>query len=152
MARVVDEWVGKDDDTPVPDRVRVRVFDRKAGRCHRCTRKVLTGERWTCEHLIALINWRATDDQPHGNRESNLDVTCCNCLPLKNAEDQAEKSEVYQGRKAHILHSEDLGRGSSWRRPITPAQAPDRCRGCGHEQELCICPPREKRPAFQRAR
>lgn len=151
MARSVDLWIGKNDDTPVPDRVRVRVFDRKAGRCHRCTRKVLTGERWTCEHLIALINWRATEDEPHGNRESNLDVTCCNCLPDKNAEDVAEKSEVYQDRKRHVLHSEDLGRGSSFRKPMAQ-QARDRCRGCGHETELCICPKPERRPAFQRAR
>lgn len=152
MARSTAEWIGDDDDTAVPDRVRVRVFDRKKGRCHRCTRKILTGERWTCEHLIALINWRATAEQPHGNRESNLDVTCCNCLPAKNAEDVAEKSEVYQDRKRHVLHSEDLGRGSGWRRPVAAAAPPTRCRGCGHEPELCTCTPRQQRSSFGRAR
>lgn len=152
MARTVPEWIGDTDDTAVPDRVRVRVFDRKGGRCHRCTRKIMTGERWTCEHLIALINWSATDEKPHGNRESNLDVTCCNCLPEKNAEDQAEKSEVYQDRKRHILHSHDLGRGSSWRRPTSATPSP-KCRRCGEMAEDCTCPPpQERKSAFATAR
>lgn len=150
MARDVGEWVGTDDNAPIPDRVRIRVFDRKKGRCHRCTRKVLTGERWTCEHMIALINWRPTAEHPHGNRETNLDVTCCNCLPAKNAKDVAEKSEVYQDRKRHVLHSEDLGRGSSFRRPPAPQQPPTRCRNCGQEPELCTCAPREVRSSFRR--
>lgn len=106
MARDLEEWVGRDDNTPVPDRVRVRVFDAKDHRCHRCTRKVMTGERWTLEHIIALINWRKTEEEPHGNRESNLGVTCCNCLPEKNADDMAEKSAVYEIRKKHILPRE----------------------------------------------
>lgn len=32
--------------------------------------------------------------------------------------------------------------------PVVPA----RCRGCGHEPELCVCPKREPRPAFGRRR
>jgi hypothetical protein len=90
MSRSVAEWVGKSDDTPVPPRVRVRVFKVKNGKCHRCGRQIdaAGGERWTCEHLIALINGGE-------NRERNLDVTCNWCLPAKNAEDTAEKSRVY---------------------------------------------------------
>lgn len=105
--RAVDEWIGKDDNTPVPDRVRVRVFDAKEGRCHRCTRKINGAiERWICEHIIALVNWLPTKEKPHGNRESNLGLTCCNCLPEKNAEDVADKSDVYEIRKKHILPKE----------------------------------------------
>jgi 5-methylcytosine-specific restriction protein A len=90
MSRAVPEWTGKTDDTPVPPRVRKRVFESKGGKCHRCTRLIdaAGGERWTCEHLIALINGGE-------NRERNLDVTCDWCLPAKNAEDVAEKSRVY---------------------------------------------------------
>lgn len=100
MARSVDEWVGNTDDSPVPPRVRDRVFTAKHGLCHKCTREIAVhrGESFTCEHLTALINWRATEEEPHGNRESNLGLTCKNCLPLKNAEDAAEKSMVYQKR------------------------------------------------------
>lgn len=93
--RSVGEWIGKTDDTPVPPRVRVRVFEAKGGRCHRCTRKIPAGQQWTCEHLKALINGGE-------NRESNLDVTCDWCLPVKNAEDVAEKSKVYKRRKSHL--------------------------------------------------
>ena len=96
MSRSVKEWVGKNDDTPVPPHVRLRVFKAKGEKCHACTKKVLTGEPWICEHLIALINWLPTEALPHGNRESNLGVTCCNCLPEKNATDVAEKSMVYR--------------------------------------------------------
>jgi 5-methylcytosine-specific restriction protein A len=106
MSRALDEWAGDTDDTKVPDRVRVRVFDRAYERCHKCTRKILRGEKWTLEHIIALINWRKTADAPHGNRESNLGVTCCNCLPLKNREDVAEKSDVYTTRRNHLLPKE----------------------------------------------
>lgn len=89
MSRAVAEWIGKTDDTAIPPRVRMRVFTSKVGKCHRCSRKIGAGEAWTCEHLIAIINGGA-------NRESNLDVTCCFCLPVKNAEDVAEKSRVYR--------------------------------------------------------
>lgn len=90
-----EEWVGKTDDTPVPPRVRDRVFLAKGGRCHKCTRKIRAGETWTCEHVIALINGGK-------NAERNLDLTCCNCLPAKNAEDLAEKSKIYAIRSKHL--------------------------------------------------
>lgn len=95
MARTVTEWIGRSDDTPVPQRVRVRVFAAKDGRCHRCGRKIGAGQPWTCEHLVALINGGK-------NCESNLDVTCSWCLPLKNAEDVAEKSRVYRKAAKNI--------------------------------------------------
>jgi hypothetical protein len=101
-ARAVPEWIGANADTPVPPRVRVRVFDRKHGRCHICERSIRAGEKWTLEHLIALINWRATTEQPHGNRESNLTVTCDWCLPEKNAADVAQKSKAYATRAKHL--------------------------------------------------
>lgn len=93
--RTVAEWIGRSPDTPAPDRVRARVYEAKGGRCHKCGRKIGTGEKWTCEHMQALINGGE-------NRESNLDVTCAWCLPVKNAEDVAIKSRNYKVRKRHI--------------------------------------------------
>lgn len=93
--RDVPEWIGRDDDTPVPPRVRLRVFDAKGGRCHKCRRKIRVGESWTCEHVKAIINGGE-------NRESKLDLTCSNCLPEKNADDVAEKSKVYKIRAKHL--------------------------------------------------
>lgn len=94
MTRSVPLWCGATDDTPVPPRVRVRVFDREHGRCHRCRRKIAAGENWTLEHLTALANGGR-------NAEDNLSVTCGWCLPAKNAEDVAVKSKTYRMRAKH---------------------------------------------------
>lgn len=95
MPRTLPEWIGTTPDTSIPDRVRVRVFGTKHGKCHKCERKIRPGDKWTCEHVRALISGGE-------NRESNLDVTCEWCLPIKNAEDVAEKSVVYKKRKKHL--------------------------------------------------
>src|ERR1700675_1296832 len=95
MSRSLPEWIGKRDGDPVPPRVRMRVFERFNGRCHKCTRSIRPGEPWTCEHLSALIN-------AGQNREGNLGITCCNCLPLKNAADVAEKSQIYRKKSKHL--------------------------------------------------
>lgn len=98
-ARSVPEWIGTTPDTPVPPRVRLRVFERAKSRCHKCRRKIRAGDSWTCEHMTALINWSG---EGHGNRESNLDVTCEWCLPAKNAADVAEKSRTARVKKKHL--------------------------------------------------
>ena len=113
--RSVPEWVGATPDTPIPDRVKLRVWDRKQGRCHKCGRKIGPCEQRTFEHVIALINGGQ-------NRESNLDLTCSWCLPVKNAEDVAIKSDVYQKRRKHILGNKSKSRpmpgsrDSQWKR------------------------------------
>ncbi len=113
MARSTNEWIGKTDDTPVPPRVRHRVFKAKGERCHRCTRLIdaAAGEAWTCEHLIALINGGE-------NRERNLDVTCSWCLPIKNAADVAEKSRVYRKAAKNIgIRKPSRMKGQGFRKP-----------------------------------
>lgn len=116
-ARAVPEWWGATPDTPPPARVRVRVFDKKNGRCHKCGRKINAGEKWTCEHLDAIINGGE-------NREKNLDVTCDWCLPAKNAEDVAIKSKTYAVRKRHLGIRKAKGRpmagtrASGWKKKL----------------------------------
>lgn len=95
MARTVEIWEGKNDDTPAPPRVRARVFVREGGKCHRCGRKIGPADRWTLEHVIALILGGK-------NREDNLACTCEWCLPIKNAEDQAAKSKLADIRERHL--------------------------------------------------
>jgi 5-methylcytosine-specific restriction protein A len=118
MSRSVKEWIGKTDDTPVPPRVRDRVFDAKDRRCHACGRQIPPrGEAWTCEHLVAIINGGA-------NREINLGLTCCNCLPAKNAADVAQKSLVARKRKKDRGIKARRSRpmmgtiASGWKRPV----------------------------------
>lgn len=53
-ARSVAEWRGATPDSPVPARVRLRVFERYKGCCYLSGRKIRPGERWDLEHIIAL--------------------------------------------------------------------------------------------------
>jgi 5-methylcytosine-specific restriction protein A len=120
MSRTVAEWVGKTDDTPAPPRVRLRVWDRCEGKCHRCARAIPTGDAWILEHLIALINGGE-------NRERNLCLTCSWCKPIKDAEDVAVKAETYRVRSKHILPREPSrlrGAGFPKREPQHSATRP----------------------------
>jgi|GEM_PF-1449740 len=116
MGRELDEWVGATADSAIPDRVRLRVYDKAKQSCTICTRPLRAGEKWTLEHVIALINWLPTELMPHGNRESNLGVTCCNCLAPKNAADVAEKSDTYDKRRKHILPKDDKPKFGGFRK------------------------------------
>lgn len=100
--RSVPEWVGKTPDSPIPARVKVRVFQAHKGICHIAGRKILAGELWDAEHVIALCNWLPTDDQPHGNRESNLAPALRSKHREKTAHDVAEKSLVARKRSKHL--------------------------------------------------
>lgn len=116
MARSVPEWHGQNMDSTPPPRVRLRVFERADGRCHRCNRKISSGEKWTLEHLTALINGGE-------NREQNLSVTCDWCVSAKNAEDVAEKSQTYKKKLSQhgIKKSKSPvpgSRGTKWRRKM----------------------------------
>lgn len=66
IGREVAEWIGATPDTPVPDRVKLRVFRRYGGRCYLSEAKIRPGDAWDVEHIIPL----ALD--PSGNRERNL--------------------------------------------------------------------------------
>jgi 5-methylcytosine-specific restriction endonuclease McrA len=93
--RTIPEWIGKTPDTPAPPRVRLRVWDAASGRCAICGRKIGAGERWECDHIVALANGGE-------NRESNLRVLCCNCHKIKTRGDVAEKAKIARIRKKHI--------------------------------------------------
>jgi len=93
--REVPEWIGATPDTPVPDRVRVRVFVRFDGLCQECGTKIV-GKRWVCDHRIALINGGE-------NRETNLGPIHEACdRKTKTPRDVREKSKVARVRKKHL--------------------------------------------------
>lgn len=95
MARTVEEWISASDDSAIPPRVRVRVFERAGGRCEECTRKISPGDAWQADHVVALINGGA-------NRESNLRCVCSWCHAAKTAGDVAEKAKTAAARKRHL--------------------------------------------------
>lgn len=95
MTREVPEWVGKTDDTPAPPRVRLRVFERFGGICYLSHRKIMPGEAWELEHILAIINGGQ-------NRESNMAPALVAPHKIKSAEDMAQKSKNYRVRAKHL--------------------------------------------------
>ena len=93
--RAVKEWIGTSPDSKVPDRVRIRVFDRYDGTCYLSGRKIFPGMLWEIEHIIALINGGE-------NRESNLAPVLVDSHKEKTKKDQAIKSKNYKVRKKHL--------------------------------------------------
>jgi 5-methylcytosine-specific restriction protein A len=93
--RSVEEWIGKTDDTPVPPRVKLRVFEKYEGRCYLSGRKIVPGDEWDAEHMIAIINGGQ-------NRESNLAPALKAPHKVKTKSDLAEKSKVASVRKKHL--------------------------------------------------
>lgn len=94
--RSIPEWIGATPDTPVPDRVKARVFARYSGICHWTKRKILAGENWDTDHVTALINGGE-------NRESNLaPILRGKAHKEKTAQDVATKSKTYRMRAKHL--------------------------------------------------
>jgi 5-methylcytosine-specific restriction protein A len=89
MSRSLPEWIAESDDAKIPPRVRLRVFDKAAGRCEGCARKLRPGDGWQADHIKSIINGGA-------NRESNLQLLCSWCHKEKTAGDVAEKAVTYR--------------------------------------------------------
>lgn len=97
MTRSVPEWIGANDDTPIPPRVKERIVLRQdyicgcgcgmeLGRC---------GEAIEFDHTQALANGGE-------NRESNLRALRRPCHQIKTRADVDEKSRVSRKRKANL--------------------------------------------------
>lgn len=96
MPREVPEWIGKTPDTPIPPRVRLRVFEAYGGRCHWSGQKIKPGDQWDVDHVVALINGGE-------NRESNLaPILRGKPHKEKTAADVAVKSKVARMKAKHL--------------------------------------------------
>lgn len=93
--RSVPEWIGATPDTPVPPRVRLRVFERHGGVCYLSGRKIRPGDVWDVEHVIAI-------SLGGENRETNLRPALKDAHREKTAADMAVKSKVERIRKKHL--------------------------------------------------
>lgn len=103
MARSVEEWIGKTDDSPVPPRVRLRIFERWNGTCYLSSRPIRAGERWDLDHVIALANGGE-------HREYNLAPVLVEPHREKTREDVALKSKVYRKKAAFLGIKRKKGR------------------------------------------
>jgi len=99
MARTVPEWIGKTEDSKIPDRVKLRVREREGDVCYLSRRKITSGDVVEYDHRIALINWTG---EGHGNRESNIFPVIKSKHREKTRQDVAEKAESARIRKKHL--------------------------------------------------
>lgn len=96
MSRDVPEWRGKNDDTPIPPRVKLRVFEAYGGKCHWTGQKIMPGDAWDADHIVALINGGE-------NREANLaPILRGKAHKEKTAQDVAIKSKTARMRAKHL--------------------------------------------------
>lgn len=95
MSRQVEEWIGKTDDTPIPPRIKLRVFEKHAGRCYLSGRKIMPGDAWECDHILAIINGGQ-------NRESNLAPALVEHHREKTDDDLAIKSKIARTKAKHL--------------------------------------------------
>ena len=93
--RSVPEWIGKDDNTPPPPRVKVRIFDGQGKACACCGRSIVGRLRPQFDHKTALINGGE-------NRETNLQCLCHECHGAKTKQDVAIKSRVYRSKVKRV--------------------------------------------------
>lgn len=122
MTRTVPEWVGATDDTPIPKRVKLRVFDDHGGICHISGRKIRPGDRWDADHVVALVNGGE-------NRESNLAPALVEAHREKTAQDVALKAKNNRVRSKHLGIDRSksplpFGRGGKWKRKIDGSIVP----------------------------
>lgn len=94
--RAVPEWIGRDPATAIPDRVKLRIYDRQGARCDGCGRKFDAKLPPEYDHRPALKN-------SGQNRESMIVAVCHECHSARTKDDVAEKSETASMRLKHIL-------------------------------------------------
>lgn len=93
--RNVPEWIGKTDDSRIPPRVRLRVFEAYGGKCAECSVKLGPQMPHDIDHTHALANGGE-------NRESNLRPLCKPCHKPKTAADVAMKKKDRRVRQKHL--------------------------------------------------
>jgi 5-methylcytosine-specific restriction protein A len=93
--RTVDEWIGKTDDTPIPPRVRLRVFAAHMGVCHLSGRRIRPADAWEIDHIVALANGGE-------HRERNLAPALREEHRQKTTHDVKQKAKNDRISKRHL--------------------------------------------------
>jgi 5-methylcytosine-specific restriction protein A len=110
MSRSIKEWIGKDDDTAIPPRVKIRVKSRANDCCQACGVRVRYGGQ--IDHIEAV---KFSSETRPLNRESNLQFLCGPCHRLKTGEDVAQKSREAKTQK-HLAGFKSPGRKPYYRK------------------------------------
>ena len=95
MSRSTPEWKGKTDDTVLPARAKIRIFDAFKGCCAICGNRIMGSLRPAYDHRIALINGGR-------NVESNFQLLCVPCHKDETGADVKIKAKTARIRKRHL--------------------------------------------------
>jgi 5-methylcytosine-specific restriction protein A len=125
VGRAVEEWIGATADSKIPDRVKLRIFEREGGRCYLSGAKIRPGDKYEFEHVIALALWTG---EGHGNRESNIRLALKDAHKAKTKADRAQQAKSDSIRKKHLgisrpkhqWGSRPLGNGNQQRSATRP--------------------------------
>ena len=96
MSRAVPIWVGKTDDSAIPQAVKLRIWSREGGRCSLTGRKIMPGEPFDYEHRVPLSMGGKHD-------ETNI------VLALREAHRKKTASEASARAKADRIKAKHLG-------------------------------------------
>ena len=94
--RKTDEWIGKNDDQKVPDRVRIRVLDRYGYKCYLTGQPIRPGDAWEIEHIQALILGGQ-------HRENNMAPALAAAHKVKTAAEMKVKAKIARVAKKAFL-------------------------------------------------
>lgn len=117
MPRSVKEWQGKTPDTRIPDRVKLRVWEKWGGRCHITGMKIRPGDKWEIDHVKPLILGGE-------NRESNLAPVLTFAHKAKTKEEKATKSKVARVRGKNIGLKEKKPWNTKYRKKMDGSVVP----------------------------
>lgn len=92
--RSVEEWIGATPDSAIPERVKLRIWEREGGRCYLTKKKILPGDAYEFEHVIALSCGGE-------NRESNIRLALKDKHREKTAADRNTSAKLDRIAKKH---------------------------------------------------
>ena len=94
MSRTTEEWIAKHDDQAIPERVKLRIWEREKGRCHLTGKQIRPGDKYDFEHVIALA-----DGGQH--RETNLRLALRGIHRKKTAQEATARAKVRSKAKKY---------------------------------------------------
>ncbi|MBI1493439.1 hypothetical protein [Halocynthiibacter styelae] len=95
MTRNVPEWVGKTDESAIPQRVKLRILERQGNKCPVTSMLFGPACRPEFDHITALVNGGE-------NRESNIQALSSFAHKEKTAKDVAQKKKDRRVRAKHM--------------------------------------------------
>jgi 5-methylcytosine-specific restriction enzyme A len=95
VSRSVEEWVGASDDAAIPPRVKLRVWERCAGKCGLTGKKLLVGDAYDFDHIVPL-------SMGGRHAENNLHVVARQAHREKTAQEAGVRAKADRVRLKHI--------------------------------------------------